>query len=79
MNKTYNIEQKDIQFNFYKFPLKLLKSIPNEIEIQTEFIKQEESSSSIMGVHYEPIKKNHKNLSKTELGKTIILKIEYIK
>lgn len=80
LNKLYNIEQKDEEFNFYKFSLKHLKVIPDEIEIQTELKKQKKSSSPIIGVHYEPIKlKNHKELLKLELGKNLILKNEFIK
>ena len=80
LNKVYNIEQEDEELKYYKFSLKNLKIIPNEIIIENELINQKESSSPIIGVHYEPIKlKNYKNLLKAELGKQIILKSEFIK
>ena len=79
-NKLYNIEQEDEELNYYKLSLKNLKIIPNEITIETEIINKKESSSSIIGVHYEPIKlKNYQKLLKSELGKQIILKSEFIK
>ena len=79
-NKLYNIEQEDEELNYYKLSLKNLKIIPNEITIETELINKKESSSPIIGVHYEPIKlKNYKKLLKAELGKQIILKSEFIK
>ena len=78
-NKLYNIEQEDEELNYYKLSLKNLKIIPNEITIETELINKKESSSPIIGVHYEPIKlKNYKDLLKVELGKQIILKSEFI-
>ena len=80
LNKVYNIEQDDEELNYYKFSLKNLKIIPNEIIIETELINKKESSYPIIGVNYEPIKlKNYKNLLKAELGKQIILKSEFIK
>ena len=80
LNKVYNIEQDDEEINYYKFSLKNLKIIPNEIIIETELINKKESSYPIIGVNYEPIKlKNYKNLLKAELGKQIILKSEFIK
>ena len=78
MNKLYNINKKDVEFQFYKFPLDKLKVIPSEITIQTE--SKESSTSSVIGVYYEPIKiQNYKDLLKTKLGETIILNSEFIK
>ena len=80
MNKVYNIETKDEEFNYFKFNLRHLNTIPNEITIQTDLINSPPSSSPIVGVHYEPIKlKNYKNLSKSKLGQPIKLNNEFIK
>ncbi len=80
MNKLYNIETKEEEFNYYKFSLKNLEVIPNEITIQTDLVKSSSSFSPIIGVHYEPIKlKNYKDLVKSELGKPIKLNGEFIK
>ena len=80
MNKLYNVETKEEEFNYYKFSLKNLEVIPNEITIQTDLLKSSSSFSPIIGVHYEPIKlKNYKGLLKTELGKPIKLNAEFIK
>ena len=78
MNKLYNINKKDIELQFFKFPLYKLKVIPSEITIQTE--SKESSPSSVIGVHYEPIKlENYKDLLKTKVGEPIILNSEFIK
>ena len=80
MNKVYNIETKDEEFNYFKFNLRHLNTIPNEITIQTDLINSPSSLSPIIGVHYEPIKlKNYKNLSKSKLGQPIKLNNEFIK
>jgi len=80
LNKLHNIDHKDKELNYFKFSLKDLKVIPNEITIQTELVNQKEPSSPIIGVYYEPIKlKNYKDLLKTELGKQINLTSEFIK
>ena len=80
MNKVYDVETKGEEFSYFKFSLKNLQIIPNEITIETIILKSEKSSSPIIGVYYEPIKmKNYKHLLKTELGKPITLDSEFIK
>jgi len=80
MNKVYDVETKGEEFSYFKFSLKNLQIIPNEITIETIILKSEKSSSPIIGVYYEPIKmKNYKHLLKTELGKPITLDNEFIK
>ncbi|MBO6234989.1 MAG: hypothetical protein J6N43_06175 [Prevotella sp.] len=80
MNKVYDVETKGEEFSYFKFSLKNLQMIPNEITIETIILKSEKSSSPIIGVYYEPIKmKNYKHLLKTELGKPITLDSEFIK
>ena len=80
MNKVYDVETKGEEFSYFKFSLKNLQIIPNEITIETFILKSGKSSSPIIGVYYEPIKmKNYKHLLKTELGKPITLDSEFIK
>ena len=80
MNKVYDVETKGEEFSYFKFSLKNLQIIPNEITIETIILKSEKSSSPIIGVYYEPINmKNYKHLLKTELGKPITLDSEFIK
>ena len=79
-DKLYNIEQEEEELQYFKFSLKNLKIIPNEIIIENQLINIKESSSPVIGVHYEPIKiQNYKKLLKAELGKQILLKSEFIK
>ena len=80
MNKLYNIETKNEEFSYFKFNLRNLTTIPNEIIIQTNLVNTTSSIIPVVGVHDEPIKlKNYKNLLKSKLGEPIILNNQFIK
>lgn len=80
MHKLYNIETKGEDFSYFKFSLKNIQTIPNEITIETKLLKTNSTTIPILGIHYEPIKlNNYEHLFKAEIGKPIILNREFIK
>ena len=92
-SSVYNIEYEKISLNtpltmksdthslnFYQFSLNDIKTLPNEIKIETQIINSKNPSTSTIGVHYQPFKKSNFNQIKKEvLGKPFILDSEFIK
>ncbi len=80
MNKIYDVQTQQEGFSFFKFSLKNLTVIPNEIAIETIVLKTDNLTKPVIGVYYEQIKKmNYKHLLKAPLGQPLILDAQFIK
>ena len=80
LNSPLTVKSDKDSLNFYQISLKDVKTLPNEIKIETEIIDSKNPSSSTIGVHYQPFKKGNFNQIKKEvLGKPLILDSEFIK
>ena len=80
LNKSYTFKTEDKPLQFYQISLKDLKTIPNEIKIDTQILDSKNPSSSTIGIHYHPFKKSNINQIKKELlGKQLIINEEFIK
>ena len=80
MNTPLTMKSDEHSLKFYQFSLNDIKTLPNEIKIETQIINSKNPSSSTIGVHYQPFKKSNFNQIKKEvLGKPFILNSEFIK
>ena len=80
MNTPLTMKSDTHSLNFYQFSLNDIKTLPNEIKIETQIINSKNPSTSTIGVHYQPFKKSNFNQIKKEvLGKPFILDSEFIK
>lgn len=79
LNRVYDVQTKNEEFSYFKFSLKNLQVIPNEISLEINVLKSDNLTSPTIGVYYEPIKMhNYKNLLKTKLGIPVILDAAFI-
>ena len=80
MNTPLTMKSDKDTLKFYQFSLNDIKTLPNEIKIDTQIINSKNPSTSTIGVHYQPFKKSNFNQIKKEvLGKPLILDSEFIK
>ena len=80
MNSPLTAKSDKDSLKFYQLSLNDVKTVPNEIKIETQIIDSKNPSSSTIGVHYQPFKKSNFNQIKKEvLGKPLILDNEFIK
>ena len=79
LNTTYTLKSGD-KLGYFQISLKGLKSLPNEIRIESQIFETKNRSSTTIGVHYQQFKKRNFNQIKKEvLGKPIILNSEFIR
>ena len=79
MNMPAVLNNNNKEINYYKISLNKLNYIPSQIEIQSQLLNQNLSSTPIIGIYYEPFKKvNYKNLLKRELGKQLLINNDFI-
>ena len=73
MNSPLTAKSDKDSLQFYQLSLNDVKTKPNEIKIETQILDSKNSSSSTIGVHYQPFKKTNFNQIKKEvLGKPLI-------
>ena len=80
MNVPTILNNQNKEISFYKLSLNKLGNIPSQIEIKSELLNSNSKHTPIIGIYYEPFKKmNYKNSLKSELGKIMVIKTEFIK
>ena len=80
LNNPFTFKSGDKSLQFFELSLKDMKSLPNEIKIETQILESKNPSSSTIGVHFQEFKKRNFNQIKKEvLGKYLILDSEFIK
>lgn len=80
LNKPYTLKSEEKHLHFYLISFKGMKTIPNEIKIETQIVYSSSPLTSTIGIHYQPFKKtNFKQVKKEVLGNTLIIDEEFIK
>ena len=79
LNTPYTLKSGD-KLGYFQISLKGMKSLPNEIRIESQIFETKNPSSTTIGVYYQQFKKRNFNQIKKEvLGKPIILNSEFIR